>query len=132
MSKKLPPEGKRFQKGQSGNPGGKVKVPDDIKRARTLNQLELERVVNRYLYLTSHELRERIQDPATPMMEMMVASIIAQAAQKGDQQRLEFILCRLIGKVKDQLEVTTPTPFILKKRDGEEIVMGVETKEPEK
>lgn len=129
MSKKLPPEGKRFQKGQSGNPGGKAKVPDDIKRARTLNQIELERVVNRYLYLTSHELRERIQDPTTPMMEMMVASIIAQAAQKGDQQRLEFILCRLIGKVKDQLEITGVKPFIVEKIGGGRVEMGVEEQE---
>ena len=132
MARKLPPEGKRFKPGQSGNPGGKVKIPDDIKEARKLTQLDLERVINSLLYLTKEALQAKIKDPQTPMIEMIAASIMAQAAVKGDHMRLDFILQRMIGKVKDQLEVSTPTPFILKKRDGEEIVMGVETKEPEK
>jgi hypothetical protein len=121
VAKKMP-KGKPFQKGQSGNPGGRTKLPDDIKQARKLNQIELERIVNRYLYLDRNELNERVKDPKTPMLEMMVASIIAQAAQKGDQQRLEFILSRLIGKVKDQLVVTTPEPYLVKDRDGKVLI----------
>jgi len=132
MKKREPPKASQFKPGQSGNPGGKAKVPDDIKEARKLTQLDLERVINSLLYITKEALQAKIKDPQTPMIEMIAASIMAQAAVKGDHMRLDFILQRMIGKVKDQLEVTTPTPFILKKRDGEEIVMGVETKEPEK
>ncbi len=33
---------------------------------------------------------------------------------------------------KQDIDLNVSTPFILKKRNGEEIVMGVETKEPEK
>ena len=43
-------------------------------------------------------------------------------------ERLEFVLQRMIGKVKDQLEVTTPVPFIVKRADGSEVVMGSEVK----
>lgn len=125
MAKKpIPPVASRFKPGQSGNPGGKPKVPDDILKARKLNQIELERVVNKYLWLQRDEVQAAIKDPATPMMELMVASIVAQAAQKGDQVRLEFILARLIGRVKDTLEVVTPTPFIIRRGDGTQVVCG--------
>ncbi len=114
-----------FKPGQSGNPSGRPKIPPDILQARKFTQLELERVINALLYLTKADLQARIKDPATPMIEMIAASIMAQAAVKGDHQRLEFILARMIGRVQERIEVSTPTPFVLKRRNGEEIVMGV-------
>jgi hypothetical protein len=39
------------------------------------------------------------------MLEVMVASIMARAAKDGDYSRLEFLLARSIGKVKDISEV---------------------------
>ncbi len=129
MAKKLPPEGKRFKPGVSGNPGGKPKIPDDIKEARKLTQIELERTINALLFLDKESLQARIKDPKTPMIEMIAASIMAQAAVKGDHLRLDFILQRMIGKVKDQVEISQPQPYIVRKLDGEEIAMGIETKE---
>lgn len=131
MPKKPMPEGKRFQPGKSGNPGGKVKIPDDIKEARKLNQNELDRTVNRLIYLSRQELRGLIENPETPMFEIMVASIIAQGAQKGDQMRLEFILNRIIGKVQDKLEVSVPKPFIVTKTNGEQVVLGAKPEKDE-
>ena len=115
---------KPFVKGQSGNPGGRLKLPDDIKEARKLNQIELERLVNKYLWLTADEVKALDKNPATPMMERMILSIVSIAAEKGDQQRLEFILCRLIGKVKDQIEVSTVKPYIVNHMDGTQTVLG--------
>jgi hypothetical protein len=126
MPKKPPPTHTRFKPGQSGNPGGKVKVPDDIKEARKLNQHELERIVNKYLYMDRDAVKAAISAPGTPMMELMVASIVAQAAQKGDHQRLDFVLNRLIGKVKDQLDVTVAKPFVVRHTDGSQTVLGSE------
>lgn len=103
MPKKDPKENLRpFKPGQSGNPGGRPKLPDDIKEARKLNQVELERIVNKYLYMDREAVKAAISSPKTPMMELMVASIVAQAAQKGDHLRLDFVLNRMIGKVKDE------------------------------
>lgn len=125
MAKKpTPPVEKRFKPGQSGNPGGRPKLPDDIKEARKLNQHELERIINKYLAMSRDQVKESISSPTTPMMELMVASIVAQAAQKGDHQRLDFVLNRLVGKVKDQIEVTQVTPFVIKHTTGEQTVLG--------
>ncbi len=81
-----------------------------------MTQIELERVINSLLFLDREALQAKIKDPKTPMIEMIAASIMAQAAQKGDHQRLDFILQRMIGKVKDQLEVTTQAPHHSKMR----------------
>ena len=103
--KPVPPVHMRWKKGQSGNPGGKPKIPDDIKETRSLNQYELERIINRYLHMTKGELVAAIKNDATPMMEVTVASIVLKAASGGDHLRLDFILNRLIGKVKDKVQI---------------------------
>jgi hypothetical protein len=115
---------KPFKPGVSGNPGGRPKLPDDIKEARKLGQIELERVINKYIYLSRDELKAALADTATPMFEIMVASIIAQAAQKGDQVRLDFILNRVVGKVTDRIEHSTPKPFVIERSDGSQLVLG--------
>jgi hypothetical protein len=113
-----------FPPGVSGNPSGRPKTPPDILEARKLTQNELERIVNKFLYLDRAAIAELVKTPGTPMIELVVASILAQAAQKGDQQRLEFVLQRMIGKVKDQIEVTLPKPFIVSRLDGSSVEMG--------
>ncbi len=78
------------------------------------------------------QLEERLTSPVATMLEGFIGSILRAGIKTGCSMRLNFLFDRIVGKVKDELEVTTPTPFILRTRSGEEIVMGVETKEPEK
>lgn len=130
MARKPPPEGKRFQKGQVANPGGRRKLPDDIKEARKVTQDELERSINRAVFSTRAELAALVKDPGTRMLDVMVASIVAQASQKGDQQRLDFLLNRMIGKVKDRIEVKPQEPFIITRASGEQVVLGLRESPP--
>ena len=89
-------------------------------------------MLNLYLTLSSEEISERMTDRTTPALEKMVGSIIQKAVDQGDQQRLTFLLDRLVGKVKDELDITViPRPVIIERSDGTEIEMTSEVKEIE-
>ena len=118
--------GKNFKPGVSGNPAGSLPLPEDIKKARKLNQKELERSVNKFLYMNAAEIKESAADKECSMFDRIVGSIITAAVEKSDHTRLEFILNRMIGKVQDKLEVTTPKPFIISKSDGTQVICGAE------
>ncbi len=107
---------KPWQPGQSGNPSGKKKglltaqkVTDLVSRLSSLNRMELQAVV---------------ADPKSTMLEITFASVLVNAAKSGDYSRLEFLMARSIGKVKDQLEVSTIKPYIIHKPDGSALELG--------
>lgn len=87
-----------FKIGQSGNPNGRPKVPIDLKEAKNVNKIEFERVLNKYMYLAVPDIDTAMKSRELPMIEMIVAKIVAKAFNEGDQRRLEFIIDRLIGK----------------------------------
>lgn len=102
--------GRDFKPGQSGNPNGRPMLPADVKQLRELTAIEFTRVVNKYLEMTKSQITEAVQDPKTPALELMVATIMHKAVVGGDHYRLGFILDRCIGKVKEVPEMT-PTQF---------------------
>lgn len=95
--------GRDFQPGQSGNPNGRPRLPEDLKAARRLNKVELDRILNEYLHMSLNEIKERASNPDTPALEVMVAKVVAEAIKRGDEKRLGFILDRLVGPVKTKV-----------------------------
>ncbi len=75
--------------------------------------------------MPKNDLQVILKSPNIPMMELMVASIVAKAATGGDHLRLDFILNRIIGKVKDKIEVTAVKPYVINNLDGTKTVLGV-------
>lgn len=124
MARNPPPKEHRWQKGQSGNPSGKPKG--------IYTRDEIQAVVSRCYRMTKADLKRVIEDPESTMLEIHVASIMATGVKKGDFYPFDGLMNRTIGKVKDELEVTTPTPFIIHKSDGSQIVCGSEVKKEEK
>lgn len=95
-----------FKKGQSGNPGGRPKTPEDVKELKKLNNIELERIINESLQLSRDQLKKIMADPESTMLQLVVASLLTQSVNKGDHMRLNFLLERLLGKVKENMSVT--------------------------
>jgi hypothetical protein len=98
--------GRDFKKGQSGNPSGAAPVPEDIKEARKLTNFEFERLANKYLFGTAADIEKASKDPNTPLIELLVGSVIHKGVLEGDERRLDFLLNRLVGKVKDEIKHT--------------------------
>jgi len=111
MAKKKKKTAKRSANSGSFKPGnqaskgkGRTPVPGDIKTARTLNKTELERILNKFLNMNVTELKAIAKHPSTSVLEVMLANIAAKAITQGDQVRLDFLLNRTIGKVKEQIQ----------------------------
>ncbi len=88
-----------WKKGQSGNPTGMPRIPDYLRGIASLTQLEVVKVISKYARMTRAELQIAATDANTPMLEVAIASVFAQAAKNGDYTRLSFLLDRAIGKV---------------------------------
>jgi hypothetical protein len=107
----------RWTKGQSGNPSGRPKGQ--------LRRDQVEAVMGRFSAMTRAELQKIVQNEKSTMLEIMVASVMAKAAKDGDATRLQFLLDRTIGRVKEQVEISTPTPYVIERLDGSQIEMGM-------
>jgi hypothetical protein len=55
--------------------------------------------------MTRAQLKEIIEDPKSEIVDIHIASIMAQGVKKGDFSSLASLLDRSVGKVKDISEV---------------------------
>ena len=97
--------GRNFEPGNTFGKGA-PKIPEDIKEMRKLNTIELERILNKYIDMTSAELLAAQKNKETKALDRMIISTIIKATNNGDHKRIDFLLNRLVGKVKEKVEVT--------------------------
>lgn len=86
-------------------------VPQDLRQARKLTKVEIEIILNKYLYLPIGDLMAATQDPMLPTIEALVVSVLIAAIKKGDHDKLNFVLDRLVGKVKENVDHTIKLSF---------------------
>lgn len=99
--------GKDFKQGQSGNPKGRPKLPEDVKSCLKLNQVEFVRLANEFLFMSAKQLKEVSENHEETVFRQILAAVLLEAITNGDHKRLEFFIDRLIGKSK-QTEVDEP------------------------
>lgn len=109
MAKKLPPqfEARKFKKGQSGNPNGRPKIDPHIKAMRQLTAEEFAEIANLIIKGSIAELRAIAKDEKQSALRVMIAAVAVKTIQKGDMVALDVLLNRMVGKVKEQLQLTT-------------------------
>lgn len=115
--------GRDFKKGNPGGPG-RPRLPPDIKGARAMNQLELERSINKMLFMTAEELQTLARDPDTALLDRMLASICIKGVKEGSHAHLDFILNRTIGKVSEKVQHQIRRPFTMRILEDDGVVGG--------
>ena len=74
--------------------------------------------------MTKAEAKAIVLNPDTPLIEVLIASIVNKAVHQGDERRLTFILDRLIGKVKDTVDINNYMSRIEKLTEAQVIDLG--------
>ena len=129
MAKGRKTGGRDWKPGETGNPNGGPGLPKDLREARKVNQMELERAINKMTSLTEPELEALIASPGTLVFDKFVANIVKLGMRDGDERRMEFILQRMIGKVPDQVRVEAVPTLTVFGVEGEKLVeAGMEKK----
>lgn len=106
MTKRKPnAKASKFKPGQSGNPKGRPVVALEVREATKATRETIEKRLNDLMFASKEVLESILGDPRSTALDLMVAGIVMRAANDGCTVRLNFLLDRLIGRVK---EIRTP------------------------
>jgi len=97
-----------FKPGQSGNPRGLAVVPPEIRAARQLNRIEIERILNHVSFLSVDDLNKLVKSKDSPALLVGAAKIMQKMVKYGDLWAANFVLDRMIGRPKEELRDVTP------------------------
>jgi hypothetical protein len=75
--------------------------PADLKaQAATQTHESVKSRLSEFWRMTRDQLQDLITHPDTSMGDIALAAILVGAAKEGDQQKLQFVLDRMVGKVR--------------------------------
>lgn len=96
------PKGNQYAKGRT--------MPIEQVEVRKLTRARLEAILHKYLDSKADDLKAILKTPGDlPMIELMVVSVMSKSASLGDQNRMDYLLSRLLGKVPDRVEFEDKT-----------------------
>lgn len=111
---------KKIKKGQVLNPGGRPKIPDDLKKIRKKYSKEvIQGMIAKCLDISVNKLEEILKNKDNKTVDHLIGRVVYMAVVKGDHTRLNFLLDRLIGKVTEKIEYEGKEEVIFRARIGE-------------
>lgn len=97
-----------FKPGQSGNPGGRHKLPAALSGVIFLRPTEVAALISKYIRLPFAALQEAIDKPGLPALEAAIAQQVLKAAQSGNIKALEFLLNYAGCQPSAQMQISVP------------------------
>jgi hypothetical protein len=101
----VPPKGRPFTPGTSGNPLGALLHDPIKKRIKRLSSKELDKVLNLVFLGNLEGLKKVAKDPESQVIEVWIAYVAMTGIKKGDCSALMALLDRLMGKVTEKVKV---------------------------
>ena len=114
----------QFKKGESGNPSGRKRVPEHIKKASKLTQHQLRKELSEFLLANERQVKEIANDEEAPVIRRILAKTCLSAL-KGNEKCTLLLLERTVGRVRETLEIQMPTPYVVEDiSSGKSIELG--------
>lgn len=102
------PKGRRFQKGQSGNPRGSSARVRQLKEVAALTNAQVAEVGSVILLGNRESLQAIGNNPDATVLQIWIAGLVVKSLKEGDAAIFNAIMSRLLGKPKETLEHTGP------------------------
>ena len=114
----------RFKPGQSGNPNGRPPVAGDVLKIRKVTNDEIKEVGSLLLESNEQGIVELANNDETPMLKKWITEVALKGKKNGDMGTLNALLDRIVGKVKDVVQVELPKPTVIERLDGTSVELG--------
>lgn len=108
MAKGKKTGGSNWKKGQSGNPKGRPKLPDEIKEARRLSVEKIIEMFSKYLLMTEQDFK-KVDRTNLTMVEVWFLKNIDTAMKEGNHAVFDKILDRIIGRSFMGVKIELPS-----------------------
>lgn len=108
-----------FVKGTSGNPSGRKKLPEELRKHAKLCSEEILHVIGKYARMRVCDAEAAVQNKELPVIDHAILKNLL------DYTRLGFILERTIGKVPDRVEVSGTIGELLEEVPTEQLLKVV-------
>jgi Family of unknown function (DUF5681) len=96
----------QFEKGESGNKFGRPKKFISSLKAQGYKLSEINDCIRVMLSMTREQLVTVQNEMSSTALEMLIASAIIKAINKGDLSPFEVLLSRTFGKPKEHIEIS--------------------------
>jgi hypothetical protein len=110
-------KGKPFKKGNK-LAVGRPKMTEEQKKLARMTRTEVMDVMSQIVRFNKKELMALKNDPKTSLLKAWVGSVAAKGIKLGDMDRLDKLLNRVIGKVKEEVEFQGNAVNVLVKLPG--------------
>lgn len=90
----------QFARGVSGNPGGRPKLPPEIRTARKRDMAELIRLIAAHFGMTKKAAKAARRRPEITQLEEAVSTFVGRAI-KGDVNAFRYLMELMVGKIPE-------------------------------
>jgi hypothetical protein len=100
---------KVWEKGESGNPKGRLKKLVPSMKVEGYKLTEINDTIQSIISMTMDELKDVWNNPKSTILEKTVAGALKKSLEKGNLESVETLINRVYGKPKEKIDIESKT-----------------------